>query len=332
MIKVPLPDVLEKIKKEGGLSDEELEGRIKKKIEQLSGLISREGAAHIICNELGIKLFDQISGKLKIGSILTGMRDVEVVGRAQQVFEVKEFKTESRSGKVGSLILADDSGTIRLVLWGSQADKLPGITAGAALKIKSGYAKENNGRKELHLGDRGELTLNPEGEDIPVLKQKAQSRKDIKALQDGEENVELLGTIVQIYDLRFFSVCPQCGKKALTSPEGTVCTTHGSVGEAFSSVLNLIIDDGSSTIQAVFFSNQVEHLLGKTASQLQDYRISPSTFDSVKHDLLGRQLKVVGKTRKNAMFDRLEFMVGKVFPNPDPAEELARIEAEAIKA
>ncbi|MCX6706739.1 MAG: hypothetical protein NT001_01205, partial [Candidatus Woesearchaeota archaeon] len=111
MIKVPYEIVREKIKDGAKISDSELDSRIKAKIDKLSGLISNEGAAHIIANELGIKLFEQASGRLKIKSILVGMRNVEIVGRVQQVFEVREFQTETRAGKVGSFVIGDETGT-----------------------------------------------------------------------------------------------------------------------------------------------------------------------------------------------------------------------------
>ena len=325
MIRIPVEQVIEKIKTEGNLSDAEIDERIKKKISQLSGLISREGAAHIICNELGLKLFDAVSGKLKVGSILPGMRDVELVGKVQQVYEVREFQSGDRTGKVGSLVIGDDTGTIRLVLWGGQADKMASITNGTIIRIKSAYVKENNGRKEVHLGDRGELAINPEGERVGEVKQAAPVRKSIKDLLDTDADVELMGTIVQIYDPRFFAVCPQCSKKVLQKPEGTVCTTHGTVKEAYACVLSLVLDDGTSNMRTVFFREQFEKLIGKASEEVQQFRILPDSFGEVKHDLLGRQIKVNGRIKKNEMFDRREFMVRQVFTNPDPVAELQRI-------
>ena len=118
MIKVPYDAVRDKIKEHAKITDDELDSKIKAKIDKLSGLISKEGAAHIIANELGIKLFEQASGRLKIRNILAGMRNVEIVGKVQQVFEVREFQTETRAGKVGSFIVGDETGTIRVVIWG----------------------------------------------------------------------------------------------------------------------------------------------------------------------------------------------------------------------
>ena len=69
MFKLPLPDIIQKIKIGSGISDEDINQKIDVKMQQLSGLISKEGAAHIVANELGIKLFEQTSGILKIKNI-----------------------------------------------------------------------------------------------------------------------------------------------------------------------------------------------------------------------------------------------------------------------
>ena len=146
MINIPYEQIIEKIK-EKGLSDEEISMKIKQKMDQLSSLISKEGAAHIIANELGIKLLEQTSGRLKIKNLLSGMRNVEIVGRIQEKYEVREFQTETRSGKLGSLVIGDETGTVRLVLWGSQADRMNELNKGDTIQIEAGYVKLNNNRK-----------------------------------------------------------------------------------------------------------------------------------------------------------------------------------------
>ena len=79
MIRLSYDEIIAKIKEKSSLSESELSGRIEGKMSQLAGLVSREGAAHIVASELGIKLVDQLSGRLQIKNILNGMRDVETV-------------------------------------------------------------------------------------------------------------------------------------------------------------------------------------------------------------------------------------------------------------
>ena len=109
MIKIPYEQIVERIKKEGNISEEEINGKIDSKMKQLSGLISKEGAAHIVANELGIKLFDSFTGKLQIKNIIAGLRNVETVGKVLQTYELREFTTNDRQGKVASLVIGDET-------------------------------------------------------------------------------------------------------------------------------------------------------------------------------------------------------------------------------
>jgi len=328
MIKIPISDIISKIKAKTNLSEQEINLKIEKKLDQLSGLISREGAAHIIANELGIKLFEQTPGKLQIKNILAGMRNVETLGKVQRLFELREFQTENRSGKVASLVIADETGSIRIVMWGDQTDKINQIKENDIIKIISGYVRENQGRKEVHLNDRSKLMINPPGEKIDTVKEYTSQRKSIENLQESDENIELLATIVQIFDLRFFPICPECRKRAKEENNQFICLDHNQIIPSYSYVLNLILDDGTETIRCVFFKNQVERLLKKTQEEILKFKDNPSKVDTIKNELLGKIIKIIGRVTKNSMFDRLEFISQLVFPNPDPQEEIQKLEAE----
>ena len=120
MYKIPLVEIKDKLMKSGKITPVDLESRIKKKINDLSGLISEEGAAHIIANELGVELFSSGQEKLKVKNIYAGMRSISTVGKVMRKFEVREFAKEKASGRVASLIIGDESGTIRVVFWNDQ--------------------------------------------------------------------------------------------------------------------------------------------------------------------------------------------------------------------
>ena len=70
MIKLPLEEIIYKIKEKTSLSDHDINQKIDDKLVQLSGLISRHGAAHIIANELGVNLFEAVTGTLQINRLL----------------------------------------------------------------------------------------------------------------------------------------------------------------------------------------------------------------------------------------------------------------------
>src|SRR3989344_4979108 len=141
MIKLPLETIIQKIREKTGMTQEEVRDKIKQKMEHLAGLISEEGAAHILANENGIKLFEEESGRLKIAHLLPGMRNVEIAGRIQDIFEVRTFQKEERTGKVGSFMIGDETGLIRVVLWGDQTEKLQGLEKEAVSKFSLRISK-----------------------------------------------------------------------------------------------------------------------------------------------------------------------------------------------
>lgn len=329
MLKIPYDDIIKKIQDQKGVSVEEIETKIKAKLDQLSGLISKEGAAHIIANELGIKLFDKTSGRMKIKDILAGMRDVEIVGKITAIYEVREFAKGDSLGKVGSFMLGDETGMIRIVCWNNKTEVFPELTQDHILKIVSAYTRENNGRLELHCNDNTKLVINPEGESIGEVKRQSTikaTRKLIKQLQETDQNIEILGTIVQVFDPRFYEICKECGKRARLSDGQFRCEKHGEVTPGYGYVMNAFIDDGSENIRVVFFRNQVCNLLKQKEEEVLAYKDSPQSFEDMKTDLLGEIVKITGRVSKNQMFDRLEFIAQMVFRDPDPKEELQRLE------
>lgn len=329
MIKVPYEDVVAKISHESGLSEAEVQEKIDEKLGELSGLVSKEGAAHIVANELGVKVLEQPTGKVAVDKILPGMRSVTFTGKVQRIFDERSFDKGTRKGKVRSFIAGDETGTIRVVLWNDQVEKIQTLKEGDVVSIQNGYVKENNNQKEVHLNDKSGIELNPPGENIGEVKVTIQQRlrKRINELSETDSNVELLGTIVQVFEPRYFETCPECNKRARMLPEGLecVCEAHGKVIPKYSYVMNLIIDDGSGTIRTVFFKNQADNLAGKGDDFFMSIRSNPEKIEQLKNELLGEIVKIVGRATKNAMFDRLEFVSQLVFRNPNPEEELKRL-------
>ncbi|MBW2976360.1 DUF2240 family protein [Candidatus Woesearchaeota archaeon] len=332
MIKIPYEQIVERIKNEAKVSESEIEDKIKDKMKQLSGLISKEGAAHIVANEFGIRVFDSFTGKLQIKNILAGLRNVETVGKVLQAYELREFTTNERQGKVASLIIGDETGTVRVVMWGEQAENIKKIERGNTLKIIGGYVRDNNGNIELHLNERSQLIINPEGETVGNVKQQSAERKSINQLTERDSTVEILGTIVQIFDPRFFEICPECGKRAKNAEGSFVCDTHKEIEPDYSYVLNLIVDDGTENIRAVFFRESMENLISMGRGKILGYKDNPEQFEAVKTELLGNIVKIKGRVKKNLFFDRLELLANEALLNPDPEEEIKRLDEEVKKA
>jgi hypothetical protein len=330
MIKMSYEQIVAKIKEKTGITDPEIEQRVKQKMDQLAGLVSKEGAAHIVANEVGVNAFEDITGKVKLDKLLPGMRNVETLGKVKAVYDIKEFSNAKGSGKVGSFMIADETGLSRVTCWHAQTDKMTGLKIDDVVKVKNAYVRDNNGRAEIHLNDKSEIEVNPPGETVTAIERTVQEpaqaqRKKISELAENDQNVEIFGTILQVFEPRFYEVCPECGKRVKQKEGMFACDTHNAVTPAYSYVANAIIDDGSETIRAVFFREQAEQLIRKPREEIIQYREFKEKFDEIKIELLGQMIKVSGRVTKNTMFDRLEFTARKVDMNPNPEEEKARL-------
>jgi len=146
MLQLSYNEIVDKIKEEKGLSDEQIGERVKEKLIKLSDLISKEGAAHIVANELGVKLFDPLNKReIKIDRLLAGMRAVIVAGKVLKLYRVFEFNKNGRSGKVGSFLIGDDSGRVRIVMWDTNLiSKMENgeIKEDVIIRVKNGYVKK----------------------------------------------------------------------------------------------------------------------------------------------------------------------------------------------
>lgn len=326
MFKIPLDELKNKVIVSGKLTPVDLEKRVKEKINELSGLISEEGAIHIIANELGISTVNERT-KLKIKELYSGMRSISVVGKVLRRFEVREFMKGEIKGRVAALMLGDETGSIRVTFWNDQVNEFLKIQDDDIILLKEAYVRENKMGTEVHL-DKGQIIINPPDEKVDAVRPMATlERRKIQELQASEDSVEILGTVVQIFDPRFFSVCPRCNKRV----NENTCSEHGEVQPQLNYVLNLVVDDGTGTIRGVFWKNQILHLLEKNDEAMLQYKENPASFESAKSDLLGEQFKLIGRVKNNEMFARLEFNV-QIVEKADAQREIARLESAKVES
>ena len=200
--------LVERIVKASNLNKEEVERRIEARKAKLSGLISKEGAAQIIAAEAGVNLENQ---DLKISELMPGMKRVNVIGKVINLFPVREVEKNGRKGKVVNFFIADDTSNLRVVLWDTNHIALiekQEIKEGDVVEIKNASMRDS----ELHLSGFSDIKKSDKIlENVKterVVKQEA-----IEDVKKGE-NVQIRAVVVQMFQPRFFHVCPECGKKA----------------------------------------------------------------------------------------------------------------------
>src|SRR3989338_6867593 len=135
--------LIQKICEHANLTEEKVRELIQEKRNELSGLVSEEGAAYIVGRELGLNLLKDEKRLLKVGNVVPGIKTLDIVAKVVRVFEPREFEKEGKKGAVQSLILGDETGTIRMPLWNEEIKLLEnlGIKEGDVVKISGGFAK-----------------------------------------------------------------------------------------------------------------------------------------------------------------------------------------------
>ncbi len=280
-----------------GVEVDEINRKVEAKRAKLSGLVSKEGAAQIVAAELGINLDKEL---LKISELVNGMRRANVIGKVLDVSPIREFNKNGREGKVCNLVFADEGSNTRVVLWDTNHISLiesGKIKKGDVIEISNGNVR--NG--ELHLGSFSDLKKSSEKMEN-VVEGKVYSSKGFGDAKAGE-SMKTRAVIVQMFEPRYFEVCPTCRKKAV---EGK-CAEHGEVKSEKRALINVVLDDGNETLRSVMFGENINKL-GLSNEEIFDLE----KFASVKNNYLGEEKIFSGNLRANALYNTTEFVIDGV--------------------
>tara|TARA_Y100000034_G_scaffold78184_1_gene93995 strand:+ start:1218 stop:2153 length:936 start_codon:yes stop_codon:yes gene_type:complete len=289
--------LIELISESSGSSIEEIERKIEAKQAKLSGLISKEGAAQVVAAELGVNFDKQM---IKISQIVPGMKKINLIGKIINLFPVREFNKNGRSGRVASFVLADDTSNIRAVLWDENHIDL--VVKGQVIEggiIEITNATIRNG--ELHLTSFSEIKNSSHSIEKVVMEKPVINKKIVEF--NTNDSISSRVFVLNIFEPRFFEVCPECKKKVSEVGE---CQEHGKVSPERRVLLNLVLDDGTDSIRAVLFSDQVEKLIKREELE------SPEVFSSKKQEFLGKEMIISGQVRRNRLFENNELIVDDV--------------------
>jgi replication factor A1 len=286
--------IVNKLSRVSGLEGEEINRRVEAKRAKLSGLISREGALQIIAAELGISFDNE---KLKINELLPGMRKVNFVGKIINIYPIRVFKTKNGDeGKVANMIVADDTGNIKVVLWDTNHISLierGDVNEGTCIEVFSGSMRDN----EVHLGSFSEFKLSKEIlEDVKT--EKSLKEKKIAEFNLGDK-VKLRAFVVHSFDPRFFEANLETGKKATEEELASGIPTEKRA------IWNIVVDDGTESIRTVLFHENVQ------AIGLNEYN-DLDLMNQQKENIFGKEFVLVGNVKMNSYFHTPELVVESV--------------------
>lgn len=236
-------EIIERIlSADASASREEVWRKIKEKKKAAGGFLTDETAARLIASELGIEVKQEPahSAELPISDLVFGLNDVSVMGRVVVVFPLQSYARKNGSeSQFGRLIVADKTGTLRVLLWNDKADLIRDgkVRRGQILRILHGYARETrDGQLELHLGNRSEFQIDPSNvreENYPAPES---FMEKIGKVSKRKKKASVLGVIESVATLRVFS------------------RNDGSEGK----VLRLSLKDSSGRISMVIWNDKAD--------------------------------------------------------------------------
>ncbi|MDD5148114.1 MAG: DUF2240 family protein [Candidatus ainarchaeum sp.] len=192
--------LVDKIVSESGKPKEEILEKIESKKEKFAGLLTESGAALMVAKELGLEL-DKNSERMKVSQLEEGMGNITLIVKAMQVFSPREFEKNGKKGRLCNLIVADDSGEIRLTLWHEDVKKMleQGVERGSVLELKNCYVTAFKEKPQLNLSYQGELTVNPAGVEASFLPKIENRIFRLDELQPGLNEVNVVARIMRVF-------------------------------------------------------------------------------------------------------------------------------------
>ena len=162
-----LEEIIEKIlSSRPDLTHEEVLKMIENKKKGAREFLTDETAARLVASELGVEIArEALQLEILIQDLVSGLNDATVTGRVIMVHPPKTYtRPDLTQGRFARLLIADESGTLKVVLWDDKTDLVEAgkVEQGQIIRISHGYVREGlDGKLELHVGSRGGLEISP---------------------------------------------------------------------------------------------------------------------------------------------------------------------------
>jgi replication factor A1 len=277
-----------KIIENTGLTRKEIQDMVGDKKNELKGLISEEGALFIIARELGVDVKEENKELMKdieiyISDITPNMKNINLVGRIKEIHRVNKFnKNVGGVGYVGSFLLHDKTGDIRIVLWDDQVNIFNdnNFEINELAKIINGIARKGRyDELEIHIGGYGKLILSPDDVDYNEYPKVKDELTNINDINLNLKSISIEGKIIQL------------------SPTKEFTRKDGELGRLRS--MNLL--DSTGSIRLTFWNDDIEKINNlKIDDVISVSNLNPklNTLDSKSIDLNANRSSVVKKLTK----------------------------------
>ena len=308
-------EIVKIISNESDLTEEEVVEKIENKEKEFKGLVSGEGAAHLVAKELGVDIVEDVDKELKIESIVPGMSKTNVKAKIIDITDTHTFERsgeDEEEGKVRNLVLGDSTGTLRMSLWDEQTEVAEKLDKGDVIEITNAYTREDNrGNAELRIGNNTKIKrIDEEIEAVKSSSGRGSYKKvSINEIQNENNYVEVSGQVVQIYTKNpFYRRCPDCDS-TLRKDDEYKCKEHGDVNPVYKIALPIILDDGVGNIRCIVFNETAKKVLG---AENIEFNGDVDKISMYAEESIGKRVKVKGRTQFNDFFNTNEIVVNDI--------------------
>jgi len=212
----------------------------------------------------------------KIEDLDEDEEDTIIIGRVIELNEIRNFDRDNGdTGSVRNIEIADDTGSIRVVLWDNDAKK--DLEMGQPLKLQ-------NPRLSLDMDNRlqatvsgGTTVLEPsekELEDLPSQDELMESifvAKSIESLTEDDTNVHITARIKEVYpDKILLKRCPNCRESVEDSEDEYICDNCGHTFDEpkYTLMIPTRVEDDTGEIPVTFFGNLAEELIDMSQEEV----------------------------------------------------------------
>lgn len=137
---------------------------VEEKNREANGFFTKETAVRLVASELGIEIrHTPFHPEVLLRNLVSGLNDVTVIGQVTTVYPPHTFtRSDLTEGKVANLLFADETGTLKAVLWDEKTNVVEegNVEQGQTIRISHGYVREGrSGKLEIHVGSRGNIEI-----------------------------------------------------------------------------------------------------------------------------------------------------------------------------
>ena len=234
-------------------------------------------------------------------------QDIIVIGRIIELNDVRDFERDDGSeGHVRNIEIADDTGSLRVVLWDKDAQKE--FEIGQAIKLQNPrFGLDMDNRIEATV-TRSTAVLEPSESEINKLPSQEELMemifvsKPIEALGEDDTNVCVTGTIKDVGTERtILKKCPNCRANVEETIDEYVCDNCGHIFDepSYLFMIPTRIEDDTGEIQVTFFDNLAEELLGMKKEEVISLIDDGYGIEDKLQDLEGITVEIIA----NVSFD-----------------------------